>query len=97
MTTDRRLYLVSSQPGAAAASVRARRSHLRLVGAEPEPQILLTALAPRHEPPASTARPIPAPLVPRSLARPFGLRVMQVASDAAVFAVALLAGLRPNA
>lgn len=90
MTTDRRLYLVSSQPGAPANTVRVRRSHLRLVGADPQP---VTALPPRPEPPASTARP----LAPRPLARPFGLRVMEVASDAAVFAVALLAGLRPNA
>jgi hypothetical protein len=34
---------------------------------------------------------------PPVASRPFGVRVMQVASDAAVFAVALLAGLRPNA
>jgi len=77
--------------------VRASRSHLRVVGVEPEPETVLTALAPSHEPPASTLRPMPAPLAPRSLARPLGLRVMQAASDVAVFAVALLAGLRPNA
>jgi len=97
LRTDRRLYLVSSQPGAPASSVRARRSHLRLVEMRSEPEILPTALPPRHEPPASTTRPIPGPLAPRPLARPFGLRVMQAASDVAVFAVALLAGLRPNA
>lgn len=97
MTTDRRLYLVSSQPGAPASAVRVRRSHLRLVGAEPQPDAPQTALAPRNEPSVSPARPLERPVPPRPLARPFGLRVMQVASDAAVFAVALLAGLRPNA
>ncbi len=95
MKTDRRLYLVSSQPAAPASAVRVHRSHLRLVGGAPEAP--LPALVPQPEPPASTARPIAPPAGPRPLARPFGLRVMQVASDAAVFAVALLAGLRPNA
>jgi hypothetical protein len=89
LRTDRRLYLVSSQPGAPASAVRARRSHLRLVAVEPEPEAPLTALAP-----ASTARPIEPS---RPQVRPFGQRMMQVASDAAVFAVALLVGLRPNA
>ena len=59
--------------------------------------MVIVLTAPRHEPPASTVRPTIAPLAPRPLARPFGLRVMQAASDVAVFAVALLAGLRPNA
>ena len=83
MTTDRRLYLVSSQPGAAAKPVHARRTHLRLVEVEREPEA----------PPVSLARPVTA----RPLTRPLGQRMMQVASDAAVFAVALLVGLRPNA
>jgi hypothetical protein len=34
---------------------------------------------------------------PRSLSRPFGQRVMQVAKDVAVLALALLLGLRPLA
>jgi hypothetical protein len=34
---------------------------------------------------------------PRSLSRPFGRRVVQVANDVAVLALALLSGLRPLA
>lgn len=33
----------------------------------------------------------------RSLSRPFGQRILQVASDAAVLAIALIVGLRPSA
>jgi hypothetical protein len=77
--------------------VRARGSHLRLVQAEPEPEAAQAPLAEAlsAEAPASTLRPIAAP--DRSLERPFSQRMMQVASDAAVFAIALLVGLRPNA
>jgi hypothetical protein len=72
--------------------VRARRAHLRLVEAEPEPE---APSVPGADPPASALRFIAAP--DHSLERPFSQRMMQVASDAAVFAIALLVGLRPNA
>jgi hypothetical protein len=90
LSSDRRLYLVSSQPGAPATPARARRAHLRLV--EPEPE---APSVPGADPPASALRFIAAP--DHSLERPFSQRMMQVASDAAVFAIALLVGLRPNA
>lgn len=95
MRTDRRLYLVSSQPGAPVKSLHAGAAHLRLVARAPEVPTL--ALTRTPEPPASAARPIAPPLTSRPIVRPFGQRVLQAASDVAVFAVALLVGLRPNA
>jgi hypothetical protein len=83
MKSDKPLYLVSSRPGATHI-VRGSHSHLRLVPAAAASSSASPTL--RHSRVAQ-----------RSLSRPFGQRVVQAASDAAVLAVALIVGLRPNA
>ena len=83
MKSDKPLYLASSRPGAMRI-VRGSHCHLRLV--PPAAASPAASPTPRHVRPGQ-----------RSLSRPFGQRVVQAASDAAVLAVALIVGLRPNA
>lgn len=75
---------------AGVSSARKERSHLRLVSVAGQP---IAGLA--------VAGPAPRSVHPRrpppSLSRPFGRRVVQVANDVAVLALALLSGLRPLA
>ncbi|MEY2936305.1 MAG: hypothetical protein RL033_7054 [Pseudomonadota bacterium] len=78
---------------AVAPSVRKERSHLRLVSVAGQP-----VAGPVFAAPALVALPsVPTRRPPRSLSRPFGRRVVQVANDVAVLALALLSGLRPLA
>ena len=96
MKTDKRLYVVSSQPAAAGRAVGGSRSHLRLVraGVAGDELAPLVRSGVRRRRSASGSE---APLARRSLSRPFGQRMMQAASDIAVLAVALIVGLRPSA
>jgi hypothetical protein len=101
MKTDKSLYLVSSQSAVPGRATGGSRSHLRLVPAgagfdEDAPLVRSEAQRRMSAGPQLHVQPA-APLAPRSLSRPFAQRMMQLATDVAVFAVALIVGLRPNA